>query len=81
LEDPYQVIVETSSMLLANLSDFFDDWVLPHEISLPESCLVVELGLRAGAQTRRSRAAAGSFALLPAPCAELRLDLQGDSFS
>jgi hypothetical protein len=35
LEDPYQVIVETSSMLLANLSDFFDDRVLPHEISLP----------------------------------------------
>jgi hypothetical protein len=32
LEDPFQVIVETSSMLLANLSDFFDDRVLPHEI-------------------------------------------------
>jgi len=29
LEDPYQVIVETSSRLLANLSDFFDDRVLP----------------------------------------------------
>src|SRR3954471_16305104 len=37
LEDPYQVIVETSSMLLANLSDFFDDRVLPHEISLPST--------------------------------------------
>jgi hypothetical protein len=37
LEDPYQVIVETSSMLLANLSDFFDDWVLPHKISLPST--------------------------------------------
>lgn len=23
----------------------------------------------------------GAFALLPVPCAELRLDLQGDSFS
>src|SRR3954469_466112 len=124
LEDPYQVIVETSSMLLANLSHFFDDRVLPHEISLPstlqqcrllgvrilphgiylrrfsasvrwrcacssrsagspyrerrrsqcvrhllrhapESCLVVEVGLRAGAQTRRSRAE-GSLSRNPA---------------
>jgi hypothetical protein len=27
LEDPHQVEVETSSMLLANLSDFFNDRV------------------------------------------------------
>src|SRR3954466_9965217 len=58
LEDPYQVIVETSSMLLANLSDFFDDWVLPHEISLPstlQACrwLVVRILLHGG-EPRRS---------------------------
>jgi hypothetical protein len=40
LEDPYQVVVETSSMLFANLSDFFDNRVLPHEVSLPSTLQV-----------------------------------------
>src|SRR5436305_10954135 len=43
LEDPCQVIVETSSMLFANLSDFFDNWVLPHEIQSPISSSGVQM--------------------------------------